>query len=476
MSATIIPVLLAGGSGTRLWPLSRKTYPKQFSELIGTTSLFQKSASRLRTSKIAGFADPMVVTNSDYRFIITEQLQTIGVDPGPILIEPAAKNTAPAILAAIIYAEKKSANSVFLVAPADHVIPDTQAFHAAVAMGLREVEAGNIVTFGVTPTRAETGYGYLELISKADIQPVKLKRFIEKPNLNLALDMLDNENYLWNAGIFLFRGRDMIDAFTRYAPALVKTIESAVDNGKPDLGFFRLDSESWMECQDISIDYAVMEQAKNLVAIPFSAGWSDLGSWDAVWQELGPNQNGVVQSENAYSIDCKDVLLRSENESQKLVGFGLENIVAVAMPDAVLVANKDRVGELKQVVQTLKKLDVVQAEVFPKDHRPWGWFNTLAIRDRFQVKQIFVKPGGALSLQSHRYRSEHWVVVEGIAKVTVNEEIRVITEGQSVYVPLGAVHRMENTGEVPMVLIEVQTGSYLGEDDIIRYEDVYKRS
>jgi mannose-1-phosphate guanylyltransferase/mannose-6-phosphate isomerase len=288
--------------------------------------------------------------------------------------------------------------------------------------------------------------------------------------------MLDAGTYLWNAGIFLFRAKDMIAAFQANAPELMDPVSDAIEKGHVDLGFFRLAAEPWAKCKNISIDYAIMEKMDTLSAVPYSAGWNDLGGWDAVWLEQGPDAEGVVISENTTAIECQNVLLRSENESQHLVGLGLENIIAIAMPDAVLVAHKDRAQDIKVVVSALKAKGVAQAETFPKDHRPWGWFESLVIGGRFQVKRIHVLAGAALSLQSHHHRSEHWIVVEGTAKVTVDDSVTLLTEGQSAYIPLGALHRMENPGKVPMVFIEVQTGVYLGEDDIIRYEDIFGRT
>jgi len=478
MSApTITPVLLSGGSGTRLWPLSRRSYPKQFVPLMGSETLFQASAKRLAGSG-AGlvFAPPMVLTNADFRFIVTEQLQAAGIDPGAVIIEPEGRNTAPAVLAAALQAPDPEA--ILLVAPSDHVVPDTAAFQAAIARGLAAVAEGKLVTFGIAPTHAETAYGYLELAGAPDGSgaPMPLARFVEKPDAVRAAEMLAAGHYLWNAGIFLFTAKDIVAAFEAHAPGLMAPVRAAVEQAQPDLGFLRLAPEPWAGTEDISIDYAVMEHADNLAVVPFEAAWSDLGGWDAVWRESGPDENGVVAGGNATAIDCTDTLLRSDSDRLEVVGIGLEGIMAVAMNDAVLVADMSRAQDVKQAVAALKAKGAPQAVQFPKDHRPWGWFESLVVGARFQVKRILVHPGASLSLQSHVHRSEHWIVVEGTARVTVDDEVRLVTENQSVYIPLGAVHRMENPGKVPMVLIEVQTGSYVGEDDIIRYEDVYARS
>ena len=470
----ITPVLLCGGSGTRLWPLSRKTYPKQFAALVGDTTLFQASAERLAGD---GYAAPVVVTNSDFRFIVAEQLQDVGIDPGAILIEPEGRNTAPAVLAAACHLIECDPDAIMLVAPSDHVVPDADAFRAAVAVGLKAANAGQLVTFGITPTRAETGFGYLELAeAPKGGDAVKLTAFVEKPEAARAVEMVESGRYLWNGGIFLFRARDIVDAFKAHAPDLLDPVDAACKNAEIDLGFVRLNPDDWARADDISIDYAIMEKADNLSVVPYSAGWSDLGSWDAVWQEMARDADGVALSDSATAIDCTDTLLRSEAAGLEVVGIGLDNIVAVAMPDAVLIAKKSRGQDVKRAVSELKAKGVAQATAFPKDHRPWGWFESLVVGGRFQVKRIHVHPGAALSLQSHHHRSEHWIVVQGTAKVTVDDEVKLVTENQSVYIPLGAVHRMENPGKVPMVLIEVQTGSYLGEDDIIRYEDVYARN
>ncbi|WP_128255508.1 mannose-1-phosphate guanylyltransferase/mannose-6-phosphate isomerase [Falsirhodobacter deserti] len=474
----IHPVLLCGGSGTRLWPLSRKSYPKQFTRLMGDQTLFQAAASRLAgTQGAVEFASPLVVTGADFRFIVTEQLLELGIDPGAILIEPEGRNTAPAVLAAALYLHARDPEAVLLVAPSDHVVPDAEAFRASVEAGLPMLEAGRLVTFGITPDRPETGYGYLELEAAPHGVPTAqpLTRFVEKPDVAQAERMVADGRYLWNAGIFLFRAKDIVDAFKAHAPDLVEPVSLSVEQGQSDLGFLRLAPDHWARVQDISIDYAVMERASNLSVVPFSSGWSDLGGWDAVWRESTPDAAGVVASEHATAIDCRNTLLRAEGTGQEIVGIGLDNIFAIAMPDAVLVAPMDRAQDVRKAVDALKARGAPQAQTLPRDYRPWGWYESLIVGGRFQVKRIVVHPGAALSLQSHMHRSEHWIVVEGTAQVTVDENIRLVTENQSVYIPLGSKHRMENPGKVPMVLIEVQTGSYLGEDDIIRYEDRYAR-
>jgi len=471
----IHPVLLCGGSGTRLWPLSRKSYPKQFAKLIGDESLFQASARRLSGS---GFAAPVVVTGDPFRFIVIEQLSQVELAAQGILIEPEGRNTAPAIIAAALWIAMSDPEALMLVAPSDHAIPDTEAFTQTVKSAAQRAQSGDLVTFGITPTRAETGYGYLELSEGASIDtstPRSLVQFVEKPDKQRAEKMFKAGNFLWNAGIFLFTAQAIIDAYKTYAPELFEAVSAALGNAEADLGFTRINNETWKNAENISIDYAIMEKASNLAVMPFTAGWSDLGGWDAVWMETGPDKEGNVCSDNATAIDCVDTLLRSENEGLQLVGIGLENTIAIAMADAVLVADKSQAQRVKEAVEALKKRGAKQAVQLPRDYRPWGWYESLAIGMRFQVKRIVVNPGAALSLQSHHHRSEHWIVVEGTAKVTIDDTVELVGENQSVYIPLGAVHRMENPGKVPMVLIEVQTGSYFGEDDIIRYEDVYAR-
>ncbi|CUS57482.1 Mannose-1-phosphate guanylyltransferase (GDP) [hydrothermal vent metagenome] len=472
---SIVPVLMCGGAGTRLWPLSRKSYPKQFVPLIGDTSLFQASALRLTGG---AFTPPLVLTNADFRFIVQEQLTDIEIDDASIMIEPDARNTAPAILAAALHLQKTQPDALMLIAPSDHVIQDSDAFLESINAAVDAAQKGQLVTFGIQPTHPETGYGYLELskpVEDNSLSPIKLKRFVEKPSATNARKMVNSGDYLWNAGIFLFSVKSIVEAFQKHEPGMVECVSKSVDDLQMDLGFMRLDPESWNRAQSISIDYAVMERTENLSVVPFSGGWSDLGGWDAVLRETGPDKHGVSTSGHVTVMDCQDSLIRSEDNGLEVVGIGLKNIIAVAMPDAVLIADASRAQDVKLAVTELKAKQARQAEQFPRDYRPWGWFESIAMGERFQVKRIQVKPGQSLSLQSHHHRAEHWIVVSGTAKVTINEDVKLVTENQSVYIPVGSVHRLENPGKLPVVLIEVQTGSYLGEDDIIRYEDKYAR-
>ena len=476
MSNLIHPVLLCGGSGTRLWPLSRKSHPKQFVKLLGEESLFQSSARRLSG---ADFAAPSIVTGSDFRFMVVEQLAAVEIAPHQILIEPSARNTAAAICSAAVALDAKNGDSLMLIAPSDHVIPDTEGFRETVEAAVPTALAGQIVTFGIRPDRAETGYGWLELTAQPsdDFAPVAqpLKSFVEKPDAETAEALLGSGMHLWNAGIFLFSTSTILSAFAEFAPETLSKVRDAFSAAETDLGFTRLAAGPWSALDDISIDYAVMERAPNLSVMPYDGSWSDLGDWQAIWREGEADSAGVVMSGPSTALDCTNTLLYATSETQHLVAMGLEDIIAVAMPDAVLVAHKDRAQDVKLAVANLKAKDAAQAETLPRDYRPWGWYESIALGPRFQVKRIVVNPGAALSLQSHNYRSEHWIVVAGTAKVTIDDDVKTVTEDQSVYIPLGAVHRMENPGKLHLTLIAVQTGSYFGEDDIIRYDDIYAR-
>ena len=467
----INPIILCGGSGTRLWPSSRRAYPKQFATLLGAETLFQSTLKRLSGE---GFAAPTIMTNAEFRFIAQDQATAIGLTDATVIIEPSARNTAPAILVAALRAEDPE--TLLLAAPSDHLVSDAAAFRRTILGAAEVARSGSIVVFGIAPDRPDTGYGWLELSKPAaDGRPVPLTRFTEKPDAARAKSFLALGNYLWNAGLFLFRAADMVAAFEAYAPDLLGPCRAALAQAESDLGFFRLDGRAWAGARDISIDYAVMEKAWNVVAVPYSGGWSDLGAWDAIWEALEKDAAGVATFGTSTAIDCRDTLLRAEGDGVRLVGLGLDGVIAVAMGDAVLVAAKGAAQRVREVVEILKAQGAHQATEYPRFHRPWGWYETLCLGGRFQVKRIMVKPSGLLSLQSHIHRAEHWIVVEGTARVTIGEDVRLLTENQSIYVPLGARHRLENPGKVPMYLVEVQTGAYLGEDDIVRYDDVYRR-
>ncbi|MBU2994091.1 mannose-1-phosphate guanylyltransferase/mannose-6-phosphate isomerase [Octadecabacter sp. B2R22] len=468
----ITPILLCGGSGTRLWPLSRKSFPKQFADMIGHESLFQASAKRFAGPE---FTDPIIITGNDFRFIVTEQLDEVGMNATDIMIEPEGRNTAPAAIAAALQVAKTDPNAMLLLVPSDHAVADPQAFRTAVEKGSVAAAEGQIVTFGIAPTRAETGYGWLEAGDETHPKVHQLTRFIEKPDEERAQALFENKVNLWNAGVFLAKANTLIAAFREHAPEILASVEAAINAGTNDLSFIRIDPDLWASVPEDSVDYAVMEKANNMSVVRFDGQWSDLGSWESVWQESPKDENGNAFSENTTAFDCENTLLRSETDEIELVAIGMKDTVAVAMRDAVMVANLSDSQHVKKAVKVLKDRGAKQAQHFPVDHRPWGWFETLVLADRFQVKRIHVHPGASLSLQSHHHRSEHWIVVAGTAKVTVDDTVTLLTENQSVYIPLGAVHRMENPGKVPMVLIEVQTGAYLGEDDIIRYEDIYSR-
>ncbi len=470
--AAIYPIILCGGSGTRLWPTSRKSYPKQFCPLLDGGSLFQRTLDRLDDQ---GYEDPILLTHQDFRFVAAEQLADAGHAASRILLEPEGRNTAPAICLAALDVAARDPDAVLLVLPSDHLIVDLDAFHRAVAAAAEAARAGQLVTFGITPDRPETGYGYIELpdLLKEGAQP--FIRFVEKPNAARAEEMLSSGRYLWNSGMFVFTAGRVLAAFDAHAPEIRAGAAAALAAGRDDLSFFRPDADAYLALPDISVDYAIMEREQGTV-VPLNGGWNDLGSWRTVWTESAPDADGTATQGGALAIDCRDTLLRSDHPDVRVVGIGLEGIVAVATGDAVLVADIDRAQEVRAAVSTLKAQGAPEATEFPRCYRPWGWYERVAHGPRFQVKRIMVKPGGRLSLQSHHHRAEHWVVVAGTAKVTVGEEVRLLTENESVYIPLGAVHRLENPGKLDLHLIEVQSGAYLGEDDIVRYEDVYARA
>ena len=477
----IQPVVLSGGSGTRLWPLSREKYPKQLLPLLGSDSLLQATVRRVVGLPGAEVAEPMVVSNEEYRFVIAEQLRLMGRQ-GTVVLEPLGRNTAPALTLAALAAARDGADPVLLVMPADHAIADTAAFQAVVREGARLAQDGAIVTFGIAPERPETGYGYIqagELFGEAG-GARRIARFVEKPDRATAQQYLDAGSYLWNSGLFMMRASVWLAAIGACRADILAACREAVGQCATDGDFIRVGKQAFERCPSDSIDYAVMERLTGGqaglpagVVLPLSAGWSDVGAWEALWQVLPKDAQGNVAQGDVLLHDCSGTLALSEG--RLIACVGVQDVVVVETPDAVLVAHKDRTQDVKKVVDSLKAAGRTEGQIHRKVYRPWGWYDSVDAGDRFQVKRIVVKPGAALSLQMHHHRAEHWIVVRGTAKVTCGEEILLLSENQSTFIPLGTKHRLENPGRVPLEMIEVQSGSYLGEDDIVRFEDVYGR-
>lgn len=465
------PIILSGGSGTRLWPLSRPLYPKQFIALHSDKTLFQETAIRL---KKIGLDAPSVVCNEDHRFIVAENMRMIDHDVQDIILEPVGRNTAPAIATAALSALKKDSDSILLVLPADHVIENLDAFGAAVQTAKELAEKGHLVTFGIKPTEAHTGYGYIESGDDIGEGSYKIAAFKEKPDEKTAQEFLESGKYLWNSGMFCFKASAFIEELEKHHPDIVVHAKSALEHSEKDLDFIRLETKAFEKCEDISIDYAVMEKTQNGAMVSLDANWNDVGSWDAVWEVSEKNQDNNVCIGDVITKKTKNCFIRGRH---KLVcTLGLEDIIVVDTQDALLVASKEHVQEVKDIVSDLKKADRKEAKHHRTVYRPWGHYDSICFGERDQVKRISVKPGAKLSLQKHFHRSEHWVVVKGTARVTKGEEILTISENESVYLPVGIVHALENPGKIMLELIEVQTGSYLGEDDIVRLEDIYGRA
>lgn len=490
----IQPVVLSGGSGTRLWPLSREKYPKQLLTLIGEESLLQATVRRVEGISGADVEPPMVVCNEQYRFVIAEQLRLMG-KPGKIILEPAGRNTAPALTLACLSAIDNAADPILLVMPADHVILDVAEFQSVVLEGATLADAGLIVTFGITPDAPETGYGYIQ--SGTGHPPLprqcgshvarQIARFVEKPDAATAEAYLDSGEYLWNSGIFMMRASVWLIAIGVCRPEILTACRSAWEQGSVDGEFVRVDMDAFSRCPSDSIDYAVMEKISAdgpcqdpatallpaAVVLPLAAGWSDVGAWDALWKVLPHDSSGNVALGNVLLQDCRDTLALSEGRLVACVG--VNDLIVVETVDAILVAHKDKTQDVKKIVDDLKKRGRTEGAEHRKVFRPWGWYDSLDAGDRFQVKRIVVKPGGTLSLQMHHHRAEHWIVVRGTAKVTRGDATFLLSENESTYIPLGTIHRLENPGRVGLEMVEVQSGSYLGEDDIVRFEDAYGR-
>jgi mannose-1-phosphate guanylyltransferase / mannose-6-phosphate isomerase len=471
----IYPVVLCGGAGTRLWPTSRRNQPKQFAMVIDGYSLFQHA---IRLVDTPAFAAPFVVTGTDQRFRVMEQMGRIERTPAAIIVEPDARNTAPAILAAALDLHQKDPDALMLVLPSDHRISDVEKFRNIVAAATGRALSGDLVTFGIRPDRAETGYGYLELSDPDAIgaqTPQSLVRFVEKPDAAKAQMMLDGGRHLWNAGIFLMSVRAVIAAYDTLAPAIFAAVRDAIAEARVEGGFTMLGKRGWLQATNISVDFAIMEKSSNLAVMPYAGQWSDLGDWASVWRDGGPDADGNLLVGDAISFDCRDSMIRSDVPDQMVVGLDLDQMIVVATNDAVLVAPRAASQRLSMVVTELRRLERAEADRGRRDHRPWGWYESLAVRDGFQVKQIVVDPHHALSLQSHNHRAEHWIILSGNARISIDDCVQDIGTGGYVFIPLGAIHRLENVTDDPVVMVEVQIGTYLGEDDIIRYSDRYAR-
>ena len=466
--AQLQPVLLSGGSGTRLWPLSREAYPKQFLPLAGDDTMVQ--ATWRRVEALADLA-PIVVANEEHRFLVAEQLRQVGAPVPAILLEPVGRNTAPAIAAAALQAMAGGADPLLLVLPSDHVVRDVAGFQRAVREASSAAEAGALVTFGIVPDAPETGFGYIQAEAGDGLRQVL--RFVEKPDAATARSYLDAGGYYWNSGMFLFRASRYLEELARFRPDIVDAVRAAHVAARHDGDFVRLDKDAFSACPSDSIDYAVMEKTADAMVLPVDIGWNDVGSWSALWDVAERDADGNAHHGDVIAVDSRN----SYAYAQRLVALvGVDDIVVVETDDAVLVARKDKVQEVKQVVARLKQEQRSQAVLHREVHRPWGSYDSVDNGGRHQVKRIKVKPGAALSLQMHHHRAEHWIVVSGTAKVTRGDETLLLSENESTYIPLGVKHRLENPGAEMLELIEVQSGDYLGEDDIVRYEDVYGRT
>ncbi|HEY6024604.1 MAG TPA: mannose-1-phosphate guanylyltransferase/mannose-6-phosphate isomerase [Pseudolabrys sp.] len=470
MTSPIIPILLAGGAGTRLWPVSRDALPKQFLPLVGNKSTYQETLLRVQDPM---FAPPIVITGPNFHFFARRQAEDVGVD-ATVVIEPMRRDSGPAIAAATAIAANRDPQAVVLALAADHIILDVEAFRATCRAGRAAAESGHIVTFGIKPTEPKTSYGYIlpgAAIGSGNVHAVK--SFVEKPDAATAARYV-REGYLWNSGNFLFRADVLLAELDRLEPDMAAAIKAAVANARDDLGFMRLEAEAFAHAPQKSIDYALMERTDRAAVIAGNFRWSDIGSWDALFDITKPDGEGNVVQGQVVTMDTAGCVVHSEERLTALVG--VRDLVVVSTSDAVMVVPRARAQDVRELVTKLKKGQRPEATDHKRVHRPWGYYESIDIGERFQVKRIVVIPGGILSLQKHRHRSEHWVVVRGTAEVTIGEQVRAVHENESVYIPIGSVHRMANRGKIPLELIEVQTGSYLGEDDIERLEDIYKRS
>jgi len=468
----ILPVILSGGSGTRLWPLSRKMHPKQLLPLINETSLLQDTINRLTVSP--DISRCVVICNEEYRFMVAEQVHNSGISQSDIILEPVGKNTAPAIALAAITAQEKGDDPVLLVLPADHVIQDIDAFLQALTTGEQQAEQGRFVTFGIIPDRPETGFGYIHARSgQGNKACYPVDQFVEKPDLIHAQHYLDDGSYYWNSGMFMFKASAYLNALEQYAPEIYQACQQACTKANRDMDFIRIGIEDFRHCPSNSIDYAIMEKVDNAVVIPVDIGWSDVGSWSALHDIGQSDKNDNILIGDVKSHATRNSYIRAD--AKLVTTLGVEDLIIVDTDDALLVAHRDQVQDIKIIVEQLSNENRSEVLLHKRVCRPWGCYQGIDAADRFQVKRITVNPGAVLSLQMHHHRSEHWIVVNGTAKVTRDGEEFILSENESTYIPSGIKHRLENIGKIPLQLIEVQTGSYLGEDDIVRFDDVYGR-
>ena len=466
----IVPVVLAGGAGTRLWPVSRDALPKQFLPLVGDRSTYQETLLRVADDGL--FAPPIVITGGDFRFFARRQAEDLGIEV-TVVIEPMRRDSGPAVAAAAALARSRDPDAVVLALAADHVILDVEEFRATCLAGLKAAEAGRIVTFGITPTAPKTSYGYIRRGQPTGSDQVyAVEAFVEKPNPETAARYVA-EGYLWNSGNFLFRADVLLAELARFEPAMVKAVEAAVAGASRDLGFLRLESEAFASAPQKSIDYAVMEKTDRAAVVAGNFRWSDVGSWDAIFDIAPRDKSGNATHGTVVTTDTRNCVIHSVDRLTAVLGA--DDLVVVSTPDAVLVMPRERAQEVRELVAKLKSAKRPEATDHRRGHRPWGYYDSIDKGERFQVKRIVVHPGGTLSLQKHHHRAEHWVVVRGTAEVTIGQDIKSVHENESIFIPIGAVHRLANRGKIPLELIEVQTGSYLGEDDIVRIDDVYKR-
>lgn len=469
-SSKFYPVILSGGAGSRLWPLSRSLYPKQLLPLSSERTMIQETALRSFNGR---FERPLVICNESHRFIVAEQMQEVGIEPLRLVLEPVGRNTAPAIVAAALILQQIDSDAIMAVLPSDHVITDQEGFAAAIDVAGRAAEAGHLVTFGMKPTAPETGYGYIQRGDPLTEGSFRVERFIEKPDRERAAAMLAQPEYLWNSGMFLFKASVFLAEIQRLCGPMLAAVAKAVAAARVDIDFFRLEAEAFAQSPSASVDYAVMEHTHLAAVVPADFGWSDVGSWSALWEISGKDSHGMVEVGDVISVDCKDSYLRGDGVL--VAGVGLSDIIVVATEDAVLVSERRHVQEVRKIVETLREKKRSEGDLHRKVYRPWGFYQSVDAGSRFQVKQITVRPGASLSLQMHHHRAEHWVVVEGTALITRDDQTFLLRENESTFIPIGTKHRLENPGKVPLKLIEVRSGTYIAEDDIIRFEDNYGR-